>query len=684
MTVDGSNNHNQPRKRKRSELTVPTLGKEQLDQTSRELLKIRKQLPVYQAQSDIIRLFDQEKSLIVVGETGSGKTTQIPQFLFHHLKQQKGYCGIAVTQPRRVAAISIAQRVAAEMGTNLGDLVGYSVRFEDFSSPATRIKYLTDGMLLREAMLDPLLKRYKVVILDEAHERTLQTDILFGLIRQIMEKRADFKVIVMSATLEAEQFSHYFGNAKGVFVYGRQFPVDVFYTPTPEPDYVDAALTTILQLHMEKPPGDILTFLTGQDEIETLQSLLQEREKEFARTATEEGQDPAALFPPLEVIPLYAALPPEEMQKAFAKPPLGTRKVILATNIAETSVTISGIRYVIDTGVCKSRMFQARGASVDSLQVTAVSQAQARQRAGRAGREAAGQCYRLYTEQEFLNLHPSTLPEILRTDMSSVVLQMMCMGVKDVRTFPYMDQPPREAIAHALSALLALAALEPKTAQIALTPLGRQMARFPLDPPLAKTLLAANELGCVSEVLSILAMLSTENVFHVPRHAQEKAHRAHASFAQNEGDIFTLLHVFNQFTALAGKKRYHWCSEYFVNRRSMARACDVRAQLAQHCVDIGFSPKVSAHNNYDVILQAMVSGFFMNSAVLTPTGYRRIKSGQDVKIHPSSVMHSKRTDCVCYITLMETSDKYMKNVFAIQREWLLEAAPLYFSNVELI
>jgi ATP-dependent RNA helicase DHX8/PRP22 len=389
----------------------------------REIERVKKSLPIYAAKSRLMEEIRKAETIIIIGETGSGKTTQIPQYIYEDFTLSNGLM-IGVTQPRRVAAISVSHRVADETGTEHGTLVGYAIRFEDVSSPETRIKFLTDGMLLREAVVDPTLAKYGVIMIDEAHERTLQTDFLLGTIKIVQQTRRDsslnlppLRVVVMSATLEASSFSKFFDNAPVVYSHGRTFPVDMFYTEEPEEDYVDAAMWTCLQINAEETPGDILVFLTGQEEIEALGKMLKDR---------------AAKLPPnlpkLNVVLLFAALPPEEQMKVFEETPPGTRKVVLATNIAETSLTINGIRYVVDSGLTKSRTYHPRS-GVDELMVAPIAQSQAMQRAGRAGREAPGKCFRLYTEEVMPSLPKFIKPELLRTNLSGVVLQLKVRSI---------------------------------------------------------------------------------------------------------------------------------------------------------------------------------------------------------------------------------------------------------------
>ncbi|KAK4047526.1 DEAH-box ATP-dependent RNA helicase prp43, partial [Microbotryomycetes sp. JL221] len=372
-----------------------------------DILKVRKNLPVHQQMSEFLEMFNNNQFVVMVGETGSGKTThldpndnlRIPQYVAYadlpHLRRPG--LQVACTQPRRVAAMSVAKRVADELDVSLGEEVGYSIRFEDATSPKTFLKYMTDGMLLREAMNDHMLSRYSTIILDEAHERTLATDILMGLLKDIAKRRPDLKIVVMSATLDAAKFQNYFFNAPLLKVPGRTFSVEVFYTPEPEPDYLEAAIRTVLMIHQAEPEGDVLLFLTGEEEIE-----------DACRKITVESENLPHTFGPLKAVPLYSSLPPSQQQRIFdpAPPPRTPdgppgRKVVVSTNIAETSLTIDGIVYVVDPGFSKQKIYNPR-IRVESLLVSPISKASAQQRAGRAGRTRPGKCFRLYTEADFV------------------------------------------------------------------------------------------------------------------------------------------------------------------------------------------------------------------------------------------------------------------------------------------
>ena len=499
--------------------------------------------------------------MIIEGETGSGKTTQIPQYL-HEAGLTAGGKKIGCTQPRRVAAMSVAARVADEMGVKLGSQVGYSIRFEDCTSERTVIKYMTDGMLLREFLGEPDLSSYKVMIIDEAHERTLHTDILFGLIKDIARFRPDLKLLISSATLDAEKFSEFFDNAPIFRIPGRRFPVNIYYTKAPEADYIDAVVVTTLQIHVTQPLGDILVFLTGQEEIETAQEILIERSRKFGSKIAE-----------LIIVPIYANLPSDLQAKVFEPTPPGARKVVLATNIAETSLTIDNIIYVIDPGFSKQNSYNAR-TGMESLIVTPVSKASANQRAGRAGRVAAGKCFRLYTAWAYQHeLEDNPVPEIQRVNLGNVVLMLKSLGINDLIHFDFLDPPPHETLVLALEQLYALGALNHMGE---LTKLGRRMAEIPADPMMCKMLLASEKYKCSAEILSISAMMSNNaSIFYRPKDKIIHADTARKNFHQPGGDHITLLNVYNQWAETDFSSQ--WCYENFIQHRSMKRARDIRS-----------------------------------------------------------------------------------------------------------
>lgn len=620
----------------------------------------RESLPVYRFRSELIKAVQANQLLIVVGDTGSGKTTQLTQYLAEAGFANNGMIGC--TQPRRVAAMSVAKRVAEEVGCQLGQEVGYTIRFEDMTSPATKIKYMTDGMLQREVLMDPDLKRYSVIMLDEAHERTIATDVLFALLKKTLKRRPDLKVIVTSATLDADKFSTYFNECPIFSIPGRTFPVEIMYSREPESDYLDAALVTVMQIHLTEPPGDILLFLTGQEEIDTSCEILFERMKALGPSV-----------PELIILPVYSALPSEMQSRIFDPAPPGSRKVVIATNIAETSITIDHIYYVIDPGFVKQNAYDPK-LGMDSLVVTPISQAQAKQRAGRAGRTGPGKCFRLYTEAAFQSeMLPTSIPEIQRQNLSHTILMLKAMGINDLLHFDFMDPPPTNTMLTALEELYALSALDDEGL---LTRLGRKMADFPMEPSLAKVLIAAVDLGCSDEVLSIVAMLSIPTVFYRPKEKQTQADQKKAKFHDPHGDHLTLLNVYNGWKQ--NKFANPWCFENFIQARSMRRAKDVRDQLVK-IMDRYKHPITSCGRATQKVRQALCSGFFRNSARKDPSeGYKTLIEGTPVYLHPSSALFGKQAEWVIYHTLVLTSKEYMHCTSAIEPKWLVEAAPTFF------
>ena len=590
---------------------------------------------------------------------------------------------MACTQPRRVAATSIATRVAEEMDVELGGEVGYTIRFEDVSDPhRTVLKFLTDGMLLREAMSDPLLSRYAVIVLDEAHERTLATDVIMGLLMEVLPKRTkdceagELKVVVMSATLDAEKFQEYFNNAPLLKVPGRTFPVETFYTAKPERNYVEAAVRTTLQIHQCEGPGDILVFLTGEQEIE-------QACEEIRAGAADMGKD----MPELVVYPLYSSLPPQQQRKIFAPAPgprvVGGppgRKVVVSTNIAETSLTIDGVVYVVDPGFSKQKVYNPR-IRVESLLVSPISRASARQRAGRAGRTRPGKCFRLYTEQSFNeDLQETTYPEILRSKMSNVVLTLKKLGIDDLVHFDFMDPPAPETLMRALELLNYLGALDDEGE---LTELGYQMSDLPLDPQLAKMIIASPEYGCSEEILSIVACMSVPQIFMRPREAAKAADEAKAQFAQSDSDHITLLNAFASYEAVPRAQRKQWCWDNFINERSIQSAENVRKQLVgiMHKLDLPIvTTDKRGNGSYDctAVRMAVTAGMFMQVAYLQRSGnYLTVKDNQIVYIHPSSVVDSK-PQWVMFEEFALTTKNYIRTVSVTRVEWLVQMAPHYY------
>ncbi|KAJ8039315.1 Pre-mRNA-splicing factor ATP-dependent RNA helicase DHX16 [Holothuria leucospilota] len=590
---------------------------------------VRKSLPIYPFREDLLKAIEDHQVLIIEGETGSGKTTQIPQYLYE-AGYTKGDMKIGVTQPRRVAAMSVAARVAEEIGVKLGNEVGYSIRFEDCTSERTVIKYMTDGMLLREFLSEPDLAGYTALIVDEAHERTLHTDILFGLVKDIARFRPDLKLLISSATLDSDKFSEFFDDAPIFRIPGRRYPVDIFYTKAPEADYLDACVVSVLQIHLTQPDGDILVFLTGQEEIETSLEILQERARKLGNSIKE-----------LIVLPIYSTLPSDLQAKIFEPTPPGARKVVLATNIAETSLTIDGIIYVIDPGFCKQKSYNAR-TGMESLVVTPIS-------------------------------------KIQRTNLGNVVLLLKSLGINDLIHFDFMDPPPHETLVLALEQLYALGALNHKGE---LTKLGRRMAEFPVDPMMSKMILASEKYKCSEEILSITAMLSVNNaVFYRPKDKVVHADNARMNFFTAGGDHLTLLNVYNQWAETNFSTQ--WCFENFIQHRSMRRARDVRDQL------VGLLERVEIEltsNSMDTVAirKAVTAGFFYHTAKFSKGGsYKTVKHQQSVMIHPNSSLFEEQPRWLIYHELVFTTKEFMRQVIEIENQWLLEVAPHYYKAKEL-
>lgn len=627
--------------------------------TTMSIKQQRESLPVFAFRNQLIKAVQENQILIVVGETGSGKTTQLTQYLAEAGFTNNGMIGC--TQPRRVAAMSVAKRVAEEVGCQLGQEVGYTIRFEDCTSPATKIKYMTDGMLEREILLDPDLKRYSVIMLDEAHERTIATDVLFALLKKTVKRRSDLKIIVTSATLDADKFSAYFNECPIFTIPGRTFPVEILYSREPESDYLDAALVTVMQIHLTEPPGDILVFLTGSEEIDTAAEILYERMKALGPGV-----------PELIILPVYSALPSEMQSRIFDPAPPGCRKVVIATNIAETSITIDHIYYVVDPGFVKQNAYDPK-LGMDSLVVTPISQAQANQRAGRAGRTGPGKCFRLYTEAAYQSeMLPTTIPEIQRQNLANTILMLKAMGINDLLHFDFMDPPPTNTMLTALEELYALSALDDEGL---LTRLGRKMADFPMEPALAKVLIAAVDMSCSDEMLSIVAMLNL-NVFYRPKEKQAQADQKKAKFHDPSGDHLTLLNVYNAWKQSGFSAP--WCFENFIQARSMKRAKDVREQIAK-IMQRYRHPIASCGGDTQKVRQALCSGFFRNSARKDPQeGYKTLVEGTPVYLHPSSALFGKQAEWVIYHTLVLTTKEYMHYTTSIEPKWLVQAAPTFF------
>ncbi|CAD7966379.1 unnamed protein product [Amoebophrya sp. A120] len=683
-----------------SDDTISPITNRPLSKNALKILAKRKKLPCWPMKDHFLDLVANNQVTVLVGETGSGKTTQMPQFLAEVYGSSAKK--IAVTQPRRVAAMSVATRVAEEMDVELGEECGYLIRFEDKTSDKTVVKYMTDGMLLRECMTDPLLSNYSVICLDEAHERTLSTDILFGLLKRVLRERRDLKVVVMSATLEAEKFQKYFSanmadeeenqapsenksasdentpHVPLLTVSGRMFPVELHYTQGFTRNYVEASVDKVVKCieeekaergkeslenggeRTDEPLGDVLVFLTGEDEIENCCRMLEEQLPEDE----------------VVVLPLYSSLPPNQQRKVFqdfAKQ--GLRKIVVATNVAETSITIDGVVYVVDCGLVKMKVYNPR-THVESLLVQPISQAAAKQRAGRAGRTRPGKCYRLYTETAFKeSLEESSVPEILRTNLSSALLTLLNLGVEDVVHFDWMDPPSPECMMRALDLLLQLNAVND---ECELTATGKILAEFPLDPQLGKCLIASAKHGVLKQMSAVIALLSGAPCHLRPRMYAKQADRAHKAFQSTCGDHGTLLKIFEEFEANQ-KTDKNWCYDNYLKDRSLISAQSVQRQLLRLCekMQVSNSQEITEGNVKIALRRALIAGFFLQTAHISGKHYVTVKDKQIVEIHPGSQLEHK-PEWILYHELVLTDKNYLRNCTALRPQWLVEEAPMFF------
>ncbi|KAF2012316.1 P-loop containing nucleoside triphosphate hydrolase protein [Aaosphaeria arxii CBS 175.79] len=648
------------------------------EKKAQSIEETRKSLPIWAYREELMSAIQDHQVLIVSAETGSGKSTQIVQFC-RDFGLTKNGMKVGCTQPRRVAAMSVATRVAEEVGCRVGEEVGYSIRFEQKTSDKTVIKFLTDGMLLRETLTEPDLASYSVIILDEAHERSVSTDLLMGLLKDLLRLRTDLKIIISSATADSIKFSKFFSDAPVFNIPGRRFSVDIHYTPQPEANYLQSSVSVVMQIHISQPlavpdgplSGDILVFLTGQDEIEMAEQYLQETTRKLG-----------GRIPELTICPIYANLPSDLQAKIFEPAARGARKVILATNIAETSLTVDGVTYVVDTGFEKQNVYSAK-TRTESLVVVPCSRASSNQRAGRAGRTGPGKCFRLFTKYAFHSeMEASTTPEIQRMNLTSVVLMLKSLGINDLVNFDFMDPPSPDVLMSALEQLYGLGAISD---QGGVTKIGRQMSEFPTDPFLAKSLIASDKYGCVEEVLSIVAMLSESgSLFFRPKDKKLLADAARARFNNKDGgDMLSLLAIWNQWVDADFDPR--WARENFLQERTLKRVRDVREQLEKLCERVGIQISSAGAADHVAIRKALTAGFFMNCCRISRDGlaYRTVANGMSVYIHPSSYLIETRPKWVVYYELVLTSKEYMRGNMPIDPEWLIEVAPHYHKRDQL-
>jgi ATP-dependent helicase HrpA len=616
-------------------------------------------LPVSRRKDEIRAAIERHQVVIVAGETGSGKTTQLPKICLELGRGVKGQIGH--TQPRRLAARTVAERIAEELGTPLGAAVGYQVRFTDHSGDSTLVKVMTDGILLNELARDRMLRRYDTLIIDEAHERSLNIDFILGYLKRLLPRRPDLKVIITSATIDPERFSRHFDDAPIIEVSGRTYPVEVRYRPMEEDDDpTQAILDAVDELALE-PAGDVLVFLSGEREIRDTADALQRQKLRDT-----------------EVLPLYARLSAAEQHRVFQ--PHQGRRIVLATNVAETSLTVPGIKYVVDPGTARISRYSHR-TKVQRLPIEPVSQASANQRKGRCGRVSEGVCIRLYSEEDFLARPEFTDAEILRTNLASVILQMTSLGLGEVADFPFIDPPDRRNVKDGVALLEELGALSDG----GLTPLGRKLAQLPVDPRLARMVLAADRNGCVREVMVIAAALSIQDPRERPADKREAADQMHARFADKESDFLAYLNLWNylqeQQKELSGNRFRRMCKQEYLHYLRVREWQDIFGQLRQVGRDLGVTMN-SAPAEPQQVHTALLAGLLSHIGLLDATekadrkdgrrGPREYDGARNARfaIFPGSALAKKPPRWVMAAELVETSRLWARIVAKIEPEWV--------------
>ncbi|OQR76767.1 putative ATP-dependent RNA helicase DHX35-like [Tropilaelaps mercedesae] len=624
----------------------------------------RERLPVFQHRREILYLLENFQVLILTGETGSGKSTQVPQYLHEAGWSTTGLIG--VSQPRRVACINLAKRVAEETGQLLGQVAGYTVRFDNCVSKQTRIKYLTEGILINEIQADPLLTNYSVLILDEAHEMSLLMDICLGLLKKILRRRKDLKLIVSSATLDADKIKRYFTNksmsAEILNVQGRTYPITIFYAKDPVADYVKASADTVQKIHETQPAGHILVFLTGEKEVDDCCSML----RDYAVS-----QKQNKLF----ILPLYAALPAKDQMKVFEPTSPQVRKVIVATNIAETSVTINGVVYVVDCGYMKMTCYNLV-TGTDTLLVTPTSKCSAMQRAGRAGRIGPGKVYRLYNQEAYASLREFNIPEMQRSNLTWTVLLLKSLGVDNIVRFDYMSPPPSKILVNAVEILHAHEALDREGK---MTQLGTKLIQFKCDVLQAKILLKSIEFGCSSEMLTIVAMMQLENIFAVPKQKTRDIKKAQYQFFVEEGDLLSLLNIYTSF--VEKQKSKQWCYDMFVNYKSLCKVAEIRNRLKEILIKISGDETLSSSHDPDDLCRCIASGYFTNAAYwhAASAQYRSICGDHPLEVHPDSAFFSQRPPkFVVFGKVIATHKLLINHITAVKQSWLIDIAPEFY------
>lgn len=620
------------------------------------LISYPESLPISQYTESIVKQIQENQVLVIAGETGSGKTTQIPKMC---LEAGLGIAGkIGCTQPRRVAATSIAQQTAKELETELGQMVGYKIRFAEKTSPSTLIQFMTDGTLLAETQTDRFLNAYDMIIIDEAHERSLNIDFLLGYIKNLLLKRQDLKVIITSASIDPQSFSQSFNNAPIIEVSGRTYPVDIQYRPLDEKmeeegDFTmeDAVVATVNELLQTTWEGDILVFMTGEREINDVTKRLQGSGKQA-----------------IDILPLYSRLSHKDQHRIFQD--TSNRKVIVATNIAETSITIPGIRYVVDTGLARISRYSHRS-NIQRLPVESISQSSAIQRSGRAGRMESGVCIRLYSEESFRERRQYFEPEILRSNLAGVILQMLALKLGDLEKFPFVDPPAPKAVRQGFQLLRELGAVDE---QDQLTRLGKEMARLPIEPRTARMLLAAQQENALREVLIIAAGLSIQDPREYPLEKKEQAKQMHQGFVNHESDFITLLNIWNayhdQWDSLRTENQMRkFCKKHYLSFYRLREWRDIYRQLQGILRESNFKLNTKPAD-YRGIHVSILSGHLNHVAEKQEKNMYKAAGGREIIIFPGSSLHGKAKTWIVAAELVETSRLFARSVANIEVDWL--------------